>query len=45
MLCLSVHTLRPGFPHFYYILGANLGSRLNGDVSVIGAFTEEVLAL
>ena len=25
----------PGFPHFYYILGANLGSLLNGDVSVM----------
>ena len=25
----------PGFPHFYYILGANLGSLLHGDVSVM----------
>ena len=25
----------PGFPDFYYILGANLGSLLYGDVSVM----------
>ena len=25
----------PDFPHFYYILGGNLGSLLNGDVSVM----------
>ena len=33
MLCLSMPT--PGFPHFYYILGANLGSLLHGDVSAM----------
>ena len=33
MLCLS--TLTPGFPHFYYILGANLRSFLHGDVAVM----------
>ena len=33
MLCLSIPI--PGFPHFYYILGANLGSLLHGDVSVM----------
>ena len=27
--------LTPDFPHFYYILGGNLGSLLSGDVSVI----------
>ena len=26
----------PNFPHFYYILGANLQSLLYGDVSVMG---------
>ena len=26
----------PDFPHFYYILGGNLGSLLYGDVSVMG---------
>ena len=25
----------PGFPHFYYMLGANLGSLLHGDVFVM----------
>ena len=25
----------PGFPHFYYMLGANLGLRLYGEVSVM----------
>ena len=25
----------PDFPHFYYILGGNLGSLLYGDVSVM----------
>ena len=25
----------PRFPHFYYILGENLGSLLHGDVSVM----------
>ena len=25
----------PRFPHFYYMLGANLGSLLYGDVSVM----------
>ena len=33
MSCLSIPT--PGFPHFYYSLGANLGSLLHGDVSVM----------
>ena len=28
-LCLSIST--PDFPHFYYLLGANLGSLLHGD--------------
>ena len=27
--------LTPNFPHFYYMLGGNLGSLLYGDVSVI----------
>ena len=26
----------PDFPHFYYMLGGNLGSLLYGDVSVMG---------
>ena len=30
---LSIPT--PGSPHFYYILGANLGSLLHGDVFVM----------
>ena len=25
----------PGFPHFYYMLGANLGLHLYGEVSVM----------
>ena len=33
ILCISIPT--PCFPHFYYILVANLGSFLHGDVSVI----------
>ena len=33
IICLSIPT--PGFLHFYYILGANLGSNLHGDVSVM----------
>ena len=33
MLCLSTPTA--GFPHIYYILGANLGSLLHGDVSTM----------
>ena len=32
MLCLSIPT--PGFPHFYYILGANFR-----DFSVLGVIT------
>ena len=29
----------PDFPHFYYMLGGNLGSLLYGDVSVMeGSF-------
>ena len=27
--------LTPDFPHFYYMLGGNLGSLLYGDVSVM----------
>ena len=27
----------PGFPHFYYMLGANLGLLLYGEVSVMSA--------
>ena len=27
----------PGFPHFYYMLGANLGLLLYGEVSVMDA--------
>ena len=34
MLCLSMPT--PGFPHYYYILGANLGSLLHSGVFVMG---------
>ena len=33
MLCFSIPT--PGFPHFHYILGANSGSLLHGDVSAM----------
>ena len=29
-----------GYPQFYYILGANLGSLLHGDVSMMKFFTE-----
>ena len=35
ILCLLIPI--SGFPHFHYILGANLGSLFHGDVSVIGA--------
>ena len=31
--------LTPDFPHFYYILGGNLGSLLYGDVSVMQGST------
>ena len=27
----------PDFPHFYYMLGGNMGSLLYGDVSVMGS--------
>ena len=30
--------LTPDFPHFYYMLGVNLGSLLYGDVSVMRFF-------
>ena len=30
----------PGFPHFYYILGANLGLLLYGEVSVMGTLPD-----
>ena len=30
----------PGFPHFYYMLGANLGLLLYGEVSVMFSFTD-----
>ena len=33
MLCLSIPI--PGFPNFYYVLCANVGSFLHGDVSVM----------
>ena len=33
MLCLSIPIT--GFHHFYYSLGAKLGSHLHGDVSVM----------
>ena len=36
MLCLSIPT--PGFPRFYCILGANYGSLLHGDVSMMCNF-------
>ena len=29
----------PDFPHFYYMLGGNLGSLLHGDVSVMNSFS------
>ena len=28
----------PGFPHFYYMLGANLGLLLYGEVSVMASY-------
>ena len=34
-LCLSFSIPAPGFPLFYYMLGANLGLLLYRDVSVI----------
>ena len=35
ILCQKLISIpTPEFPHFYYILGANLGSLLHGDVSV-----------
>ena len=37
-LCLSFSIPTPSFPLFYYLLGANLGLLLYGDVSVIGMF-------
>ena len=30
----------PRFPHFYYMLGGNLGSLLYGDVSVMNPLIE-----
>ena len=33
-LYVSVSIPTPGFPHFYYMLGANLGLLLYGEVSV-----------
>ena len=36
MGCLSIPT--PGVPYIYYILGANFGSLLHGDVSVMAYF-------
>ena len=35
MLCLSIST--PGFPHFYYILGENLGLLWQVDVSMMNS--------
>ena len=35
----------PDFPHFYYMLGGNLGSLLYGDVSVINAFRNVLMNL
>ena len=32
----------PDFPHFYYMLGGNLGSLLYGDVSVMIPWKEVV---
>ena len=34
-LYFSFSILTPGFPHFYYMLGANLGLHLYGEVSVM----------
>ena len=36
MVCLSIPTAA-GFPHFYYVLGANLGSLLHRDIFVMRA--------
>ena len=40
MLCLSIPT--PGFLHYYYALGANLGSLLHGDVSVMNRMKTKI---
>ena len=32
----------PDFPHFYYMLGGNLGSLLYGDVSVMSSDDSKV---
>ena len=32
----------PRFPHFYYILGANLGLLVHGDVSVMGLWYSNI---
>ena len=34
-LSFSFSIPTPGFPHFYYMLGANLGLLLYGEVSVM----------
>ena len=34
-LYVSLSIPTPGFPHFYYMLGANLGLVLYGEVSVM----------
>ena len=36
-LYFSFSILTPGFPHFYYMLGANLGLLLYGEVSMMVA--------
>ena len=35
----------PDFPHFYYMLGANLGLLLYGEVSVMSGFLGYMLIL
>ena len=32
----------PGFPHFYYMLGANLGLLLYGEVSVMQKMIDKI---
>ena len=35
----------PDFPHFYYMLGGNLGSLLYGDVSVMDSLKDQSIIM
>ena len=42
-LYFSFSILTPGFPHFYYMLGANLGLLLYGEASMMSAQSRQNL--